>query len=165
MGILLGLAGFVSVKNFLKTSPFAGDVYWDWWSPRGSIGSVVMAVKNHIEAESRRVGEMRKKKVDDMELRGEYRRAHGLEQSGTEGGFGGWAVKRSGREPGSERIIQVEAPGLRRGDWVDDQIRKAEEEAEKLAEDARKAAAEGATVAVAPVTVPEEPVEKKSSWW
>lgn len=125
---------------------------------------MMTAIKQHVEAESARVGEMRKRKAEDIDLRGEYRRAHGLERSGDEGGFGGWAVKRSGREPGSEGgFIPERAPGLRRGDWVEDHIREAEEEAAKLVEDAKKAAAEGTA---APAVATGEPAKKKkSSWW
>lgn len=44
-------------------------------------------------------GEKRKKKVDDVVKRSEYRKAHGLEQ---QGGFGNWTVKDSPEAPPSE---------------------------------------------------------------
>lgn len=159
MGILISLAGFVSVKNFLRTSSFASGVFWKWLHPVASIGSLVTAVKGHVEEESRRVGEMRKKNVNDVDLRGEYRRAHGLEKQGGDGGFGGWAVKSSGREPGSDGAVIVVggAPGGK-GDWVEDQIRKTEEEAGRFVEEAKSAA----EVVVA---VEKRPGAKKSSWW
>lgn len=162
MGILISLAGFVSVKNFLRTSTFASGVYWKWLHPAASIGSLVAAVKGHVQEESRRVSEIRKKKIDDVDLRGEYRRAHGLERHGDEGGFGGWAVKKSGRELGADgAVAAMEAPGLGRVDWVEDQIRKTEEEADRLAE------AEKAVVAAveAKRAAGKASEGKKSSWW
>lgn len=128
-----------------------------------SVRSMVTAVKDHAEEESRRVGEMRKKAVDDMDLRGEYRRAHGLEKTGGKGGFGGWGVKKSGRElEVMDNLVPVaEGPGSRSGDWVEDKIREAEVEAAKLAEEEVKEAAKEETV---PAPVP-EPEKKKSSWW
>lgn len=154
MGILLGLAGIVSVTNFLRTSRFAGGVFWDPWRPVASAGSVLVAVREHVEEESRRVGAQRKKKVEDVDLRGEYRRAHGLEKRGKEGGFGGWAVKLVGGGSGGGGG-EGEAGAEALEDWVEVQLKEVEAEAaSEVAEEAKKAAAE---------VVPEK--KKSSGWW
>lgn len=44
-------------------------------------------------------GEKRKKKVDDVVKRSEYRKAHGLEQ---QGGFGNWTARDNPEAPPSE---------------------------------------------------------------
>ena len=82
------------MTNFLRTSPFAHLVYWDWAHPMAGMASLVDAVKMHMEEGSRQAQEKRKWKLDDLEKRAEYRKAHGLEKEGSEGGFGGWSFRR-----------------------------------------------------------------------
>lgn len=107
-----------------------------------------------MEEQSRRVGEMRRKTVEDVEKRGRYRKAHGLEQTGEEGGFGGWGVK---EDSGNVAAVAVDtdSPTGGQGSWVDGELKKIEEEAEKAASQmAGSASLEKAQTA--------EP--KKSSW-
>lgn len=52
--------------------------------------------------------EKRKKKVDDVVKRSEYRKAHGLEQKG---GFGNWTPKEDSQVPPLE-------PGQKREKWL-----------------------------------------------
>lgn len=62
--------------------------------------------------ESSVAAEMRKKKVDDVAKRSEYRKAHGLEQKG---GFGNWTARedRSMSEPPQ----QPGEPARKREKW------------------------------------------------
>lgn len=141
LGILASLAGTVSISNFLATAPEAQDFEWKWADPAGSLGSFSAAWKASVEAESRRTAEMRRKKVEDMEKRGEYRRAHGLDQPSKEGmfsGFGRFSVKRPEEDKRAEgqllvarAVLDKEAAqkGGKAGGWVGDEMRKLEEEA------------------------------------
>ena len=62
-----------------------------------------------MESESREAEARRRKKVEEIEKRGEYRKHHGLEREGAEGGFGGWSLRRSGEEQkGNKGQGQVE---------------------------------------------------------
>jgi hypothetical protein len=54
-------------------------------------------VKLHVEHTSVETAERRKRKVEDVQKRSEYRKAHGLEGSG---GFGDWTAKKKGEELG-----------------------------------------------------------------
>lgn len=92
-----------------------------------------------MEAESFRVKEARKKLVDDVEKRGEYRKRHGLEQSGDEGGFGGFGSKRKGEDGRVRGALLVNQAALKEAEedtgmeteekWVEDGLKKMEEEA------------------------------------
>jgi hypothetical protein len=106
LSILFVLAGTVSINNFLTNNPFGRMVEWDWSHPGKTMRNFVIAWQLSIEAESARVKEARKRLVEEVEKRGEYRKAHGLEQVGNEGGFGGWSVK-SKEEDIRERGKQV----------------------------------------------------------
>ena len=55
-----------------------------------------------MENESREAESRRKKKAEEIEKRGEYRRKHGLEREGAEGGFGGWSLRRSAEQQGGK---------------------------------------------------------------
>ncbi|KAA8904816.1 hypothetical protein FN846DRAFT_779395 [Sphaerosporella brunnea] len=107
LGILFVLAGTVSVSNFLNTNEYGRQVQWDWHSPGESLRSFGKMWKASVEAESKRVAEARKRLVEDVEKRGEYRRAHGLEKAGEEGGFGDWAVRdKDMREHGKQVLVE-----------------------------------------------------------
>lgn len=165
------LAGTVVVQNFRRTSPFGDQLVWSWLHPIASMKINVYVFRDHVNKESLRVDAMRKKLVDDMDLRGEYRRAHGLERYGDEGGFGGWSVKISGREPGRESPVIMNPPAApRKNDWVEEQITEAEVEEAKRAEEAATAAAEAAATAAeaakeAEAVLAAAAEKKKSSWW
>lgn len=59
-------------------------------SPFASIGTCIEIFKLHTAKVSAETAERRKKKVEDVQKRSEYRKAHGLDQ---ETGFGGWTAK------------------------------------------------------------------------
>jgi len=116
----------------------------------------VQAWKKSVEAESARVKELRSRMVEDVEKRGEFRKAHGLEE---EGRFGGWEVKK-GLEDGRARgdvLTQMAKEGTRgvgqSGAWVEEELRKVDEEVE--GEVTKVQGAYGEEVAGK---------EKKSSW-
>ncbi|KAI5847343.1 hypothetical protein DFP73DRAFT_377030 [Morchella snyderi] len=162
MGILITLAATVSIRNFLATSPFAANVRWEWMHPYESMRMFLVAVREHTEDQSRRVAEMRRRKVEDVELRGEFRKAHGLEKTGNEGGFGGWGVKKSGREPVAPAAQES------KGDWVEEQIMRAEEEAAMLVEAAERekaVATEKGEMEPETVIAAVETPAKKKGWW
>lgn len=168
IGILVVLAVTVMVKNFQRTSPFGDKLVWSWLHPYASMRTNSFVFRDHVNQESLRVAAMRKKLVDDMDLRGEYRRAHGLERYGDEGGFGGWSVKISGREPGRESPVVMNPPAVsKQEDWVEDQITEAEVEEAKRAEEAVAAAAAAAAAKEAELVLAAAAAEKKkkSSWW
>lgn len=92
-GTLTGLALFTVVENFRRTSPFA-----DMLPSLSDFGShpilstrqlleVVRLTESHRSAE---VAEKRKRRVDDVVRRSEYRKAHGLD---ADQGLGGWTAK------------------------------------------------------------------------
>jgi len=101
LSILFTLAGIVSITNFLKTSPYADLVpSWSWDSPIASVRGLWDAVTLHIENESRQAEIRRKERAQEIEKRGGFRKKHGLEKDGAEGGFGGWSLRRSGSDRG-----------------------------------------------------------------
>lgn len=76
------MAAIVSVTNFMKTSPFAGLVVWDWGTPIASMARFFDALKMHLHESSRLAQEKRKKRALELDKRNEYRRAHGMEDVG-----------------------------------------------------------------------------------
>lgn len=81
--------------------PTASDY---WQHPFISLRTTYEVWKLTTLHESAVTGEKRKKKVDDVVKRSEYRKAHGLEQKG---GFGNWTAREdpeaSQPEPGQKR--------------------------------------------------------------
>lgn len=90
---MVGLASTVWITNFKRNSPFA-DMLPSWqnclFHPFDSLrtfGEVVKMNSDYITAETM---ERRKRKVEDVAKRAAYRKAHGMEQDQT---FGGWTAK------------------------------------------------------------------------
>lgn len=93
-GVLTTLGFYALLLNFLSTTPYKSDLppnnlflshpfrfmarYWDVYSM-------------HTAYITAKTAERRKKSVDDVAKRSEYRKAHGLDQQ--EGVFGGWTAK------------------------------------------------------------------------
>jgi len=104
LGTLFSMAGFVWVTNFKSNSPFA-DMLPSWWQffthPIASTKTFFEVVKLNSEHHTRETMEKRTRKVEDVQKRAAYRKAHGLD---TEQGFGGWTAK-------SEE--EVLGPGIR----------------------------------------------------
>jgi hypothetical protein len=135
LSILAALAGTVTVNNFLRTSPYATEIAWDWGQPVASGRRFAQAWRKSVEAESARIKELRSRMMEDVEKRGEFRKAHGLEE---EGGFGGWGVKK-GLEDGRARgdvLVQMAKEGKQgvgqSEAWVEEELRKADEEVAKV---------------------------------
>lgn len=82
------------VADFLHNTP-----YRDMFPPRSMflshpfayIGRWIEIYDLHVAYVSAQTAEKRKQKVDDVQKRSEYRKAHGLDQD--EGVFGGWTAK------------------------------------------------------------------------
>jgi hypothetical protein len=87
------MAAFVFITNFKRDSPFA-DMLPHWTQLfvhpiqfTRTTFEVLRLHQAHITAETQ---EKRKRKVEDVQKRSAYRKAHGLEK---DEGFGGWTAK------------------------------------------------------------------------
>ncbi|WEW57234.1 hypothetical protein PRK78_002699 [Emydomyces testavorans] len=83
LGVLFSLATFTYTTNFKATSPFA-DLLPPWSQllthPINTIGEFLSVMKLHADHVTLETTEKRKRNVDDVEKRREYRIAHGLEE-------------------------------------------------------------------------------------
>jgi hypothetical protein len=98
-GTLTGLALFTFVQNFKHSSPFADMVpsLSDFvYHPITSGRTVVEIIKLSEAHNTAIVQEKRKRRVDDVEKRNEYRKAHGLDVNRSL--FGAWGGKKDGDE-------------------------------------------------------------------
>lgn len=110
-GTLASLAIFTAVENFKANTPFAEmlPTALDYWQhPIISMRTTHEVWQLTMLHESALTAEKRKKTVDDVVKRSEYRKAHGLEQ---QGGFGNWTAKDEPETP------QLE-PGQKREKWL-----------------------------------------------
>ncbi|KAK2746824.1 hypothetical protein FQN57_002866 [Myotisia sp. PD_48] len=83
MSVLFSLATFTFTTNFKRTSPYAHLLpAWSQLltSPFSTIGQFFSVMKMHAEHGSLITSEKRKRRVDDVDKRREYRIAHGLEK-------------------------------------------------------------------------------------
>ncbi|CAN8103383.1 unnamed protein product [Discula destructiva] len=102
MGTLASLALYTATENFKANSPFADmlPTNYDYWQhPIVSLRTFHEVWKLTMLHESAVTAEKRKKKVDDVVKRSEYRKAHGLEQ---QGGLGNWTAREERTEPVAE---------------------------------------------------------------
>lgn len=102
LGTLASLAIFVATENFKSNTPFADMLpersdYWE--HPIVSLYTLYDVWRLTQLHNSAIVAEKRKKNVDDVVKRAEYRKAHGLEK---EGGFGNWTAKDDPQAPQAE---------------------------------------------------------------
>ncbi|KAL8768366.1 MAG: hypothetical protein Q9209_005400 [Squamulea sp. 1 TL-2023] len=91
--VLLSLSIFVFIENFHRSTPFLELLppSHEFWShPFQYIRTYGHVYKLHTDHVSAETAERRKKKVDDVQKRSRYRKAHGLED---EQGLGGWTAK------------------------------------------------------------------------
>ncbi|KAG0137561.1 hypothetical protein HOY82DRAFT_477477 [Tuber indicum] len=177
ISVLLVLGTWASVTNFLRTTERGREVEGElsWSQPLDSVKRFLEAYRLHAHERSLLVAEIRRRKVEDVDKRVAYRRAHGLEQATVEGEFSGRRVK-----PGAEReeagralrrldaVVGVEeSPTGGKGSWVEEEIRRAEEEVEKAVAAGVAAGAGTAGKAVEVVAPPQEAKEEKGkgSWW
>ncbi|KAI0187166.1 hypothetical protein EV127DRAFT_151035 [Xylaria flabelliformis] len=96
LGTLTSLAFYTFCMNFKAKSPFADMVPPISEFPRHPfqyIGVCIDVLRMHEEHESALTAEKRRRKVEDVTKRNEYRKAHGLEPA-TSGLFGSKAVEK-----------------------------------------------------------------------
>ncbi|OCK87273.1 uncharacterized protein K441DRAFT_623398 [Cenococcum geophilum 1.58] len=109
LSTLFSLAFTAFAINFTQTTPY-GDLLpsrSDFLShPFASTSKFIEVYKMHTVYISAQTAERRKKKVEDVQKRAEYRKAHGLDK---EEGFGGWMARKD------EEVL---GPGLRAADRV-----------------------------------------------
>ncbi|KAI1480766.1 hypothetical protein F4774DRAFT_70829 [Daldinia eschscholtzii] len=105
LGTLTSLAIYTFIANFNAKSPFADLVPPISEFPRHPfqyLGVLLDVMRMHEEHESVITAEKRRRKVEDVAKRNEYRKAHGLEPA-----QGFWA---SANKPAAESIPIVESP-------------------------------------------------------
>lgn len=93
------------------------------------------AWRKTVQYESARVAEIRKRKVEDVEKRAAYRRAHGLEPADGKGGLGTWKK----REPGPPLVVTGDSTPIISEAWVEEELRKVEEQAARAVGEAEGA--------------------------
>ncbi|KAH6645800.1 hypothetical protein BKA67DRAFT_86259 [Truncatella angustata] len=84
LGTLLSLAAYTSAANFNANSPFADQIppFSEFYShPIDYIGTCFHVFKLHEEHISAVTAEKRRRKVEDVAKRSEYRKAHGLDSA------------------------------------------------------------------------------------
>jgi hypothetical protein len=92
-GTLLGLSIYTFVENFKRNSPFAdmAPALSDYFAhPISSTRALIEVIRLDSAHNSAIVAEKRKRRVDDVVKRSEYRKAHGLDRVQ---GLGGWTAK------------------------------------------------------------------------
>jgi hypothetical protein len=91
-GTLFSLAGYATITNFKRTSKFAdilppaSDLFFH---PITFFRTCIEVLKLHTAHVSAETAERRRRKVEDVQKRSEYRKKHGLEKEG----IGGWTAK------------------------------------------------------------------------
>lgn len=108
-GTLTGLALFTFVQNFKQSSPFADMVpsLSDFLYHPISSGRIVVEIIRLSEAHNTAiVQEKRKRRVDDVEKRNEYRKAHGLDTNTSF--FGTWGAKKDEEEEKKKEEVAAE---------------------------------------------------------
>ncbi|PMD23827.1 hypothetical protein NA56DRAFT_568375 [Hyaloscypha hepaticicola] len=116
LGTLFALAGTVWITNFKRRSPFA-DMLPSWTQlfihPIACTRTFLEVLKLDSERTTAETMERRKRKVEDVQKRAAYRKAHGME---TDESFGGWTAKSDG---------QLLGPGMPIGDVEGEQTEQA----------------------------------------
>ncbi|MCJ1259411.1 hypothetical protein MMC24_007248 [Lignoscripta atroalba] len=93
LSTLLSLAIFTFFTNFHRTSAFThllppGNTFFS--HPINFISQYIEVYKLHTAYISAKTAERRRKKVEDVQKRSQYRKAHGLDK---QQGLGGWTAK------------------------------------------------------------------------
>ncbi|KAK3623644.1 hypothetical protein LTR56_021507 [Elasticomyces elasticus] len=107
LGILMSLVGGVWYQDFMSKTPYA-----DLLPPNSMIFAHPIAFfqrwaeiySMHVDYISAQTAERRRQKMDDVQKRSDYRKAHGIGQE--EGVFGGWTARSD---------AEVLGPGMREG--------------------------------------------------
>jgi len=99
------MASIVWTTNFKRDSPFAdmlpawGDTFFH---PIQSTKQFFEVVRLNTEYTGIQTAERRKKRVDDVGKRAQYRKAHGLDQ---DEGIGGWTAKTDEESLGPSIVV------------------------------------------------------------
>ncbi|KAI4290516.1 MAG: hypothetical protein L6R35_000207 [Caloplaca aegaea] len=106
LSVLFSLASIVFIENFHRSTPFVdrlppGREFWS--HPFKFVATYGHVYKLHMDHVSAETAERRKKKVDDVQKRSRYRKAHGLED---EKGLGGWTAKSNHNSLGPALVSQ-----------------------------------------------------------
>ena len=123
-GTLFSLAGYATITNFKRTSKFAdllpaaSDLFFH---PIDFFRTCIEVLRLHTAHVSAETAERRKRKVEDVQKRSEYRKKHGLETEGV----GGWTAKtdvdvlgpaiQTGKLDGAAMLPILESEGMARG--------------------------------------------------
>ncbi|KAI9820587.1 MAG: hypothetical protein M1827_004956 [Pycnora praestabilis] len=116
---LFSLATFTFLTNFTRTTPFShllpptSDLFSHPFSFIHQYIEVFKLHTAHITAETQ---ERRKRKIDDVQKRSEYRKAHGLDK---DEGFGGWTAKSEAEVMGPALVVGEGQGEGRRGGGLD----------------------------------------------
>lgn len=109
LGTLFSMAGFTFMTNFKRTSKFA-DMLPSWSDfflhPITGMRTCIEVLRLHTAAVSAETSERRQRTVEDVQKRGEYRKAHGLNNEG----FGGWTAKSDKDELGPAITLDEASP-------------------------------------------------------
>ncbi|KAF2084488.1 hypothetical protein K490DRAFT_75882 [Saccharata proteae CBS 121410] len=100
MSVLFSLAFFVFLQNFLHETPYVDLLppASDFWAhPFRFIGQYAEVYKMHTAYVSEKTAEMRRRKVEDVDKRAAYRKAHGLDKKET-GLFADFVGSREGTD-------------------------------------------------------------------
>ncbi|MCJ1476510.1 hypothetical protein MMC13_005176 [Lambiella insularis] len=116
LGVLTSLAIFTFTTNFKRTSPFAHLLPASGTflpHPITYISQCIEVYRMHTAHIAAITAEKRKKKVDDVQKRAQYRKAHGLD---TDQGLGGWTAKGDegslGQVPKTDGAVGMEAASV-----------------------------------------------------
>ncbi|KAI1954929.1 hypothetical protein LOZ12_000809 [Ophidiomyces ophidiicola] len=106
LGVLVSLATFTFSSNFKATSPFA-HLLPPWsqllFHPIDTIGQFLTVLKMHSDHITLQTVEKRKRNVDDVQKRREFRIAHGMEEGEPVSGEGTVEAKQGGNDVGDEK--------------------------------------------------------------
>ena len=112
-GTLSTLAGTVWITNFKRNSPFA-DMLPHWTQifvhPIKFTRTLVEVLRLHTAHITAETQDRRMRKVEDVQKRSTYRKAHGLDK---DEGFGGWMAK------SDEQLL---GPGIPLGETQEKQV-------------------------------------------
>ncbi|CUS10515.1 unnamed protein product [Tuber aestivum] len=174
ISVLVVLGAWAAVMNFLRATERGRELEGElsWSQPLDSVKRFIAAYRLHAHERTLLVAEVRRRKAEDADKRRVYRRAHGLERA-REGRFGGREVG-PGAEPEKGSIIRRALdtvtgvkgnPTSGEGGWVEEEIRRAEEEVEVAVAAGIAAGTGAAEEAVAAPTKEVKEEKKKGSWW
>jgi hypothetical protein len=117
--ILISLVIAVQIVDFTSSTPYASllpprSLFLA--HPFSYLGRYWEVYRMHVEYISQQTAERRRRKVEDVRKRSEFRKAHGLEESEA-GAFGGWTAKSDeevmgpGMKEGGEFVVSSRATG------------------------------------------------------